>query len=291
MKSGCLPIRYDPRDKNFTKMKFGATTLSMPVLGKTLGRIRRAAKDQAWSLSCTQQAINGASEYQDKEELCPAWSWSRYCKKVGNFIPDGADPREAMMIAIQEGLLPQRFAPLSFPKDDPQVIGNWNNWPELHDKAEPYKKAAYVQIPFVRDHFDSVRSALKRMENDGTCVLAASGWYDSWIAARIPNRGGNLTGYHMYFFMDYDTIDGVEYLVAQNSYGANKYDKGFQYFPREVVNREFAQYGCGLYFLVDMTPEQIALARLDTPLGRIQRQIIRAWEFFMLIAKQYARIH
>ncbi len=272
---GGKPISYDPRDDKFTAIKFGA--VSLPVFPKTLGRIRRRPYDQAWSQSCTQQAINGAAEYQDGVELNPAWSWSRYCKKVGNFIPQGADPRAAMQIAIDEGLLPYEAGQLSFPIDDQQIIGNWDKWPELHAKAEPYKKAAYIKIPKVNDHFDSIRTMLLQHKNDGTCVIGFGTWLSNWRTAIVPTEEAELSGYHAYFFLDFDTIDGVDYVVARNSYGTAWGQGGYQYFPREVINREFSKYGTGLYIMADLTPEQIALAKQETKWGAIQRAIIQIW--------------
>ena len=53
--------------------------------------------------------------------------------------------------------------------------------------------------------------------------------------------------------------------------------KGFLYFPREVVNREFAKWGSALKILKPMTAQQIALAKEESTAGYIQRLIIQAW--------------
>ncbi len=273
--SGLLPLKPDPRDKKFSKVVFAAPQL--PIFPQTLNRPRLKPKDQGSSLSCTKQTTAGASEYQDGVELSAAWGWSRVCKRFGNYVQNGSDPRTAMKVSIEEGELPQSLAEYSFPKDDTQVIGNWNNWADHKDHAEPYRKAAYVKIPKVGDWFDSVRYALFTGKEQNQVVMAFGTWKCNWNQAWIPLEDSSLCGWHAYQFIDWIHKDGVPYLVARNSYGEGFGDGGYQYFPREVINREFAVGGTGLYVFVDLTPEQIALAKEETILGKIQRAIISLW--------------
>ena len=65
--------------------------------------------------------------------------------------------------------------------------------------------------------------------------------------------------------------------MPQNSAGPLLGDNGFLYFPREVVNREFAKWGSALKILKPMTAQQIALAKEESTAGYIQRLIIQAW--------------
>jgi hypothetical protein len=273
---GGQPISYDPRDEQFTQITFGAVTL--PVFPKTLGRKRRPVKNQGTSVSCTAQTTALAAEYQDGEELSAAWTWKEVCKYLGTFTPPGAQPRDAMSRAIAVGFLPQRHAKYSFPQDNTQTIGNWNNWPDQYALAEPFKKAAYVRIPIIADYFDSIKAALVHGKEKNQIVMAFGTWYTEWnIGKFIALIYSILSGWHAYTFIDFDTVDGVEYLIAQNSYGETMGEQGFQWFPRETVNREFSRWGTGLYVFVDLTPEQIALAKQDTVFGKIQRAIIQAW--------------
>lgn len=283
--TGMLPLKPDHRDDAFSEIVFGAP--SLPTFPKTLFRKRNRVKHQGQSLSCTKHATAGASEYQDGLELSAAWGWSRVCKKLGNFIPEGTDPRTAMGITCQEGELPQSLAKYTFPDDYYQIVGNWENWPDTSKEAQPYRKAAYIKVKIVGDYFDSIRNALFVGKEKNQVVMAFGTWYQEWGQMIVPSVYTNFAGYHAYLFMDFDTIDGVQYLVAQNSYGENLGDKGYQYFPREVINREFAKYGTGLYVFEDLTPEQIALAKQDTPFGRLQRAIISVW---WLIATKFGLV-
>ena len=97
----------------------------------------------------------------------------------------------------------------------------------------------------------------------------------------------DAAAHESFVFFDFDTIGGVEYLIAQNSYGESYGDKGRHYFPRETINREFAKFGTGLYVFKDLTLEQIADAKKDTPLGRLQRAILDIW---WSLAKLFGRV-
>lgn len=251
---------------------------------------RLPPKDQAQSQSCTKQTTAGASEYEDKVEFNAAFGWARVCKDLNNTNPNGADPREAMAVSVNEGELLQADSPLTFPKDA-LTIGNWQWSDPLTPKADLYRKAAYIKVPFVNDHFDSIRTALLNGQTKNQVVMAFGTWCDGWLETIIPTTQTSVVGYHAYLFIDFDTLDGVEYLVARNSYGETIGDKGFQYFPRETVNREFEKRGTGYYVFEDLTAAEIELAKQETTLGQIQRNILALWHAFMLLADTfYGRI-
>ena len=120
-------------------------------------------------------------------------------------------------------------------------------------------------------------------------VQAFSAWYAEWsnplrttpagtlIAGIVPTDYQAFAGYRAYLFIDWSEIGGELFLVAQNSAGPLLGDKGFLYFPREIVNREFAKWGSALMILKPMTVQQIALAKEESTAGYIQRLIIQAW--------------
>lgn len=279
--SGLLPLTPDPRDQRFTEVAFGAAPRPLPVFPKSLFRERKPAKDQDGSLSCTQHAIAAAAEYQDGIELDPAWGWMKYCESVGTAIPNGASPRDAMRVAVKHGILPHKDSPFHFPHDDYQTIGNpksWEQHPDLAEKAEPFKKAAYVPIQRIGDTFDSIRAALFYGQQKGQTVLAFGTWRDNWDrVAVLPEKQGELRGFHAYVFIDFETFNGSEYLVLRNSYGSEWGDEGYQYMSRDVANREFSDPRTSLWVFEDLTPEQIARAKEETVYGRIQRAILQAW--------------
>lgn len=272
------PWKPDPRDTRFTKVAFGAPAL--PTFPKTLARHRRPVKNQGNSLSCTAQASTLASEYQEGVSLSAEFQWKETCRQLGTYVPDGADYRTALAVHCKVGALQQEKSPFRFPIDDSQTIGNWSNWPDYpREEIEQYRKASYVQIPRVGDNFDSVRSALLRGKEQNQIVIACTRWFREWSVPVIPSADlyTGFVGYHCHTWIDFDTIDGVEYLVGQNSWGRSVGDEGFQYWPRDTVNKELSQWGCAALVFVDLTAEQIANARKETPLGILQRAIIELW--------------
>jgi hypothetical protein len=191
----------------------------------------------------------------------------------------GSDPNAAMksqLYAQNGGYLPA----LDWNPAEPNL---------LDTEAMNYGDDAYLKPDGGADIFDSIRSALTLAYNPttklGACVQAFSGWYDNWETSTIPSAEGNLLGYHSYLFVDWETVQGVAYLVLQNSYGVSFGDGGYQYMPRDVVNREFGKWGSSLKIPQPLTAEQIALAKQETPFGAIQRQLINIW--FSLVTYLY----
>lgn len=265
--SGSQPIKPDPRDKKFTQIAFGAAAL--PEFPLTFRLPQKKIKNQGNSLACTAHATTLASEHQENRELSAAWHWMETCRRLGNFIPNGADPRTAMKISLELGDLPAELATYSFPETNPQIIGNWDQWPHVPEATvELYRKAAYVKIPKVGDYFDSVRAALMNQN----AVMAFSTW--CWGSEKFISRDPQpVNGYHAYTFVGWD----IDYLIIQNSYGETWGENGLQWMPRETVNREFAKWGAGLYQFVDLTPDQIARAKELGVGGQIQRAILQIW--------------
>ena len=271
-----VPWRSDPRDKKFTEVVFGAGVL--PTFPKTLNRIPRPTKDQDNSLSCTAQGSTLASEYQEGVELSAAWIWKEVCKTLGTAVPNGADWRIACKIHVKQGCLRQSFAKYSFPKDDYQVIGNWNNWDEVSpENVEISRKAAFVPIPKVGDWFDSVKAALVNGYKKNQVVMIASAWYYEWNGVVIPTVYTNLSGYHFHTFIDFDTDENGEFIWGQNSYGENMGDRGRQKWRRETVNKMLSPSYATALVWEDLTEEQIKRAKEETVFGRIQRAIIDIW--------------
>ena len=271
-----VPWKVDPRDKKFTEIVFGAGIL--PEFRKTLYRARQPIKNQGVSLSCTAQGTTLASEYQEKEELSAAWIWKEVCKQLGTAVPNGADWRVACKIHIKKGALKQSLAKYSFPKDDYQVIGNWQNWDEVPlETTEIHKKAAFVPIPKVGDWFDSVKAALQNGYEKNQVVMIASAWYYEWGGVDIPTVYTNISGYHFHTFIDFDSDESGEFIWGQNSYGENMGDRGCQKWRRETVNEMLSPRYATAIVWEDLTEEQIKRAKEETVFGRIHRAIIDIW--------------
>jgi hypothetical protein len=162
----------------------------------------------------------------------------------------------------------------------------WDKWDfTLNVEAEKYDNiSGYTKIDDRQhDYFDAIRSALQRNYDPktgrGAGVDAFSAWYSDWYGETITSAT-NLVGFHRYLFVDFLTLNGVPYLVAQNSYGEGIGNKGYHLFSREVINWEFSQRGRSLKTLAILTPAMLAESRKETPLAMLIRKFIRIFSDF-----------
>ena len=95
------------------------------------------------------------------------------------------------------------------------------------------------------DWFDSIRRAI---QDTGRPLSAGVMWMSSWDATPIiQNTGTSALGGHAIKIAGWKQINGQPYLVIQNSWGQNMGDIGLWYFPREIVNKVFGDYGVGYW--------------------------------------------
>lgn len=260
------PWKHDPLSKNFTHNKlFG----SVPRLPRTLNRPKRPVEDQGNTLRCAAYSAAVAGGYIHSRRFSPDWQARKITSIQGFDIDDrGSDPNAAMKSQRDYGYLPK--ASELAPDADTLALG--------------YHVAGWVKVVAHDglDTFDAIREALFMAYNpntqDGAPVHAFGTFYHEWTRAGIiPTEYSAFAGYHAYLFVDFITTDGVDYLIAQNSYGPGAGATGFHYFPREVVNREFARSGTTLKIAKPLTPDQIARAKETSIWGAIQRTIIKIW--------------
>jgi hypothetical protein len=258
------PWKHDPLSKNFSHDKlFG--TVSPLTLPETLGRAKRPIENQGATLRCTAyaSAVNGG--YIWGEHFEPGWQADKITKIQGRNIDEyGADPNSAMKSQRDYG-----YAPSSDPVDEVAI---------------DYRVAGYVKVDGVYDIFDDIRSALYQAYNKetgrGAVVQAFGRFFNEWNTSIIPQHYTSFAGYHCWLFIDWVKYNGVDYLVAQNSYGQAYGEGGLHYFPREVVNREFTISGTTLKIVKPLTKAQIEEAKKQTPLGALWRLLLTAWYNF-----------
>jgi hypothetical protein len=233
-----------------------------------LGRSPIAIKDQRGTLFCTAYGTAAASEYQEGIELSPDFQVAAVSRVAGAPILNGADPRDALNALPTFGSLAQHLSPFSLDTHGAAFVANLDNWPaDLIEKAKEHAKAAYIRINGPHDTYDNIRNALYMGQAENQAVVAFGRWYRGWNnvgpSGIVPDDQSALHGYHCYIFIDWTIIDGVEYLVAQNSYGTAFGKGGLQYFSRKIVNEAWKPDslwgdGIGLFILRDVSPETIA---------------------------------
>ncbi|MCR4311329.1 MAG: hypothetical protein NUV54_02055, partial [Candidatus Taylorbacteria bacterium] len=255
--------------------------------------------DQGATLRCAPYAGAKNGEYVYDTPMHPDFQTVLVGKIQKRSVDlEGSDPNSAMKSQCfdQGGYLPFADSPITLAKDGPQVsIDPASYSQENYEEAHNYGGEGFVRVDGPHDHFDNIRIALYMaydpVKKRGVCVQPFGKWYREWTyAATIPTIYEQLAGYHSYLFVDWVTIDGIAYLLAENTYGPSAGQGGYHYFPREVVNREFSAWGTSLKILKPLTLEQIALAKQETPIGKIQRAIANVWYALTLyIIERYGR--
>src|SRR3990167_9533720 len=180
---------------------------------------------------------------------------------MGDSKPWGADLRSACKSHQKFGALPKDKSPMNLTTESIDTLRDWKNWHEKFDEeAKPYKKKSYFRVDNgVYDTFDNIRASLWKHREEKRFVVTGAVWQSAWNSV-VPKTKSSVVGGHAFTVIGQKMIVGEQgaepYLVVQNSYGKNFGDNGLNYFPREVVNREFT---FGSFMFLDRDPEEVKL--------------------------------
>ena len=277
--------RHDPLSDNFSQSKlFGAPS---PITVKTLDRPLAPVLNQLKTTRCIAYRSSTNYWYRTFRKASPDWKAHKIGQKQGRSVDNyGGNPNATMKSDRDDGFLLVEDAHLSLEVNGVEGSG-YGKWPQsldaravLNDDISGFIKIDNKQ----QDYFDSVKSALYRaydpVTKRGACVDIFSGWYGDWFGETITLPSSPLFGYHSIVFFNFDTTYKGEYLLSQNSWGESVGNKGIQAWSRDVVNWEFSQGGRSLKQLAVLTPQMIAEAREQTPLGALIRQFILIFQRF-----------
>lgn len=278
------PWKHDARSRRFSHHRFFGT-LQPHQFPKTLDREIGPIYDQGPTLRCTGYGNAFEGYLIHGIPMNPDWSAHKIGQKQGRSVDiNGGDPNACMKSQRDDGYLPLTASDRSW-----RAYGirdtDMNKWDtKLDEIAKKYDRAVgFFRVDGPFDTFDNIKSAIIKefdpKTGRGQGVDAFGTWYHDWSTAPrgvVPTDYSIFAGYHRYVFFDFCAIGNKEYLKAKNSYGSSG-DNSIYYFPREVVNREFAKRGTTLKILKTLTPEQLAEAKKQTPLGRLWEQVIQIW--------------
>lgn len=203
-------------------------------------------KDQGNSDFCTAYSAVTLSEYQEGIDLSPEYQMMKTRRIMGEIESWGGDLRSACKALVKYGSLPEIRLPEEFKYNgnNREFVLNWNNWAKEIDKeAAIQRKSSYYKVSGRYDTFDDYRCTMWANIGEKRAILTGAVFKDEWIQAGrgiIPKKYSDEGGFaHAFIIVGSKEIEGELYLIAQLSNGSDIGDKGFFYFPREVVNREF----------------------------------------------------
>ena len=175
--------------------------------------------DQKLSYKCT--AFSSCA-YQDAQEgigFDPDWFYAKEGEIEGEVSEYGYSLRTALKTGVKAGFKP--------------LIRQDNNNMYLEDSF------------FAVDcNFDAIRIALWLARAEKRSCLAGTMWFSEWTYTQggiIPETYSEPVGLHAIVIKGWKKINGITYLIIQNSYGTSVGDNGLHYFPKNVVNKEFKQ--------------------------------------------------
>lgn len=260
---GLNPIKLDPRDRSHHAV-FGSMD-AVPIQDFDVAAPLEI-KDQLDLDFCSGFGSSEVNEDQIGKPLCPYFQFAMVKQVMGDWKAYGGDLRSAAKALVNFGSLQKSLSPYSYPARDRDFLANFNNWPaELKTAALKNRAGSFFTIdgPEGRDLFDNIRTTLYQHKDEKCTTFVGALWRAAWSEAPnglIPLVYDTTQGSgHCFKFFGQVTFPGESEprLKAQLSNGLDFGDKGIFYFPRSVVNVEFAPYG--QFLIHPMSQEQSAL--------------------------------
>lgn len=287
MKLRQSPWSHDYKSKRFTTKALNFAAI--PQLPVSLFRRRFECLNQGESSRCAAYAAVANGMYIHGQVFSVDWQVNKIARIQGYDVDGaGSNPNAAMnsqMYSKEGGYLPVNMWTLTAPA--------------LLDRyAQDYSNKAFVKPASGKDVFDSICMEIQRSYDPGKGLGAGvqmfTEWHDTFNREEIRSFGNRL-GWHSYLIIDFNRTDADEnnhYLVLQNSYGRAIGGNGYQKLYRSMVNDLLSRWGNSCKIPVELTKEQLELAKQETPLGRIQRQLINAfYAIGLYVVQLYGKIH
>ena len=202
--------------------------------------------DQKDSYFCVAATIAMARAYQEKIRLSFEWFFSRIRLIDDNLGKWGSLPKDGAKAAKEYGFIEEKDAPFTLENKSQEYLEDPSHWPvELRELglAHLTQTHFYVEPRGNLDLFDAIRGAIWKFRDEDRKICVGAMWKRSWSGVNkgiIPKMTFDKGVFgHYFLIVGWKQIEGESYLIAQLSNGENDGDKGFFYFPRSVVNKEF----------------------------------------------------
>lgn len=212
--------------------------------------------------------LNTVEFHAESDPSDPLYQMAKIKQIRGEWSQPEASLRDAADALITYGSLPLSKSPYTHnqyaPTDrDRGYLANWNNWPaELDQIAASRKLGSYFIPDGPYDAFDNIRSVLWQNAStwSGSGVIFGLEWMFDWnivTGGVIPEAThSQASGGHAVYLRGQKVIDGMPYLVIQNSWGAAYGDNGLYYASRAILNAQ-AALGYGSYAFKKIPAAQI----------------------------------
>jgi len=198
--------------------------------------------------NCTAYAAAAIREAMTGKQYDPEAQWREELAFIGRQdAPDGVELQTQLAVGVKTGFTPVGQA-------------------QPTDRATAY---FWVRKASGLDWFDSLRTAMIQAKAP---LSVGVNWYSEWDFAPngvIPNYGKVLLGGHDIKVAGFETWEGTDYVVLQNSWGTAYGDNGIFRASRDVINNFFEGYGAG-YWSDDPDAYVARLGYLTALLAQLQ---------------------
>lgn len=192
--------------------------------------------NQGANPSCTAYTAVAMREAQKGKQYDPEAQWQEEKEMWGDLNAPGVDLDTQMACGVERG-----FVPVGETNPTDQA-GGWMN-------VNPTQT---LFNPSGLDTFDAIKEALKVAP-----LSAGLSWYSEWDNTSqgvIPHTFLSYLGEHATKLAYVETINGVEYIVDQGSWGENFGDAGKFRFDRYMANKCFTR---GIKYWTDNLPVDV----------------------------------
>lgn len=203
---------------------------------------------------CTGFSSTTLDYYLHGVSFDPLYRFAKTKQIRGEYQVWGANLRDAMQAAVKFGSLPAVNAPFKRADKTRDFLANWNNYPKALDAiAVKFRDGSFFKVDGSGDAFDNIRSTLWINRQYRRGVNFGLFWRPEWGLAKngvvedsnylYPEGQG-----HAVDLIGQKIINGVPYIILQNSWGPDVGQHGLYYFPRSIINKE-AAVGFGMFTL------------------------------------------
>lgn len=250
MKNGTRPTRKDHRDYSLQRT-FGSPLKSqIPAEFNFDAGLTNPNQDaDGFPLGCTAYTSSELAQDTDKKKYLPKYTYGKTCEIEG--IGSDSPQYEKMACGIPDSLK----STIVYGLDDGFGADPLRN-----------RRGAYYEVlnGATGDHFDAVVSAMWDQQRS---VCVGTQWQYEWFntsqgiitSLYVPR---SESPWHCFKICGVKVIQGVSYLIAKPWIGVQFGDRGFCYFPREVVNKMLSINGSCAYTLAPYTG-QIQTVKLN----------------------------
>ena len=194
---------------------------------------------------CSGTACTAILETTEGKELDELWYFAKSKEISGDVDEFGQDLRTAMKTAVKFGAISKAVAPFTKDKGSDFLRRIENYSKDLEWKAGEHKQKSYFFITGKYDAFDNARASLWAFRDlkRGAIMGLEFGWPLSQTYLL-----GTPSGYGHAMKVDgFETVNGENWIVLQQSYGTQAGKDGYQWISRETFNAYADTYGVGMF--------------------------------------------